>query len=234
MSGQGVQASSPRQWTALLVVHLSIPLTLLVSGGNLHWWQAWCYSLLFLVAAIGGRVLAERRHPGLMAERQDTEKIRNSKAWDKVLAPLMALSLTYPLLIVAGLDHRFGWPPVFPFSLNLLGFLLIAFGYAFSAWALIENRFFFSTVRVETDRGHVVCDSGPYRYVRHPGYAGSLPPLLGIALALDSAWTGVPAMAALIITLIRTALEDRTLMEELPGYREYAARVRYRLFPGIY
>jgi protein-S-isoprenylcysteine O-methyltransferase Ste14 len=89
-------------------------------------------------------------------------------------------------------------------------------------------------VRIQVDRGHVVCDSGPYRVVRHPGYAGNILPLLGIVLALGSVWTIIPAVAALIIAVIRTALEDRTLQEELPGYREYTRRVRYRLIPGVY
>ena len=101
-------------------------------------------------------------------------------------------------------------------------------------WALVENRFFSSTVRIQTDRGHAVCDSGPYRIVRHPGYAGNILPLAGIVLALGSVWTLIPAMVALIIAVIRTTLEDRTLQDELPGYRDYAQRVRYRLIPGIF
>ena len=231
---KAVQTVSPRQWIGLVVVYLSIPLVLLVCGGDFGWWQAWVYSLLIVAAGIGGRIWAERRHPGLLAERQNIEKMQSAKAWDKVLAPLMALSLGFPLVIVAGLDHRFGWSPVFPLWLIVLGFILISLGYAFAAWALVENRFFSTTVRIQTDRGHVVCDSGPYRIVRHPGYAGNIPPLLGIVLALGSVWTLIPAMAALIITVIRTTLEDRTLQDELPGYRDYARRVRYRLIPGIF
>ena len=231
---KAVQTASPRQWIGLVVVYLSIPLVLLVCGGDLGWWQAWVYSLLIFSAGIGGRIWAERRHPGLTAERQNTEKMQSAKAWDKVLAPLMALSLSFPLVIVAGLDHRFGWSPEFPLWLAVLGFILIFLGYTFGVWAMAENRFFSSTVRIQTDRGHVVCDSGPYRIVRHPGYAGNLLPLLGIVLALGSAWTLIPAMVALIIAVIRTTLEDRTLQDELPGYRDYARRVRYRLIPGIY
>jgi protein-S-isoprenylcysteine O-methyltransferase Ste14 len=156
------------------------------------------------------------------------------KPWDKVLAPLMALSLSFPLVIVAGLDHRYGWSPLFPTWLNIVGLLLVALGYAFATWAFAENRFFSSVVRIQTDRGHVVCDSGPYRIVRHPGYAGNLLALPGLVLALDSAWTLIPAGVALVVALLRTALEDRTLQEELPGYREYKSRVRYRLLPGVY
>jgi protein-S-isoprenylcysteine O-methyltransferase Ste14 len=230
-----VQTVSSRQWIGLVVMYLFIPLVLLVCGGDFGWWQAWAYSLLIVAAGIGGRIWAERRHPGLLAERQNIEKIKKStKAWDKVLAPLMALSVSFPLVIVAGLDHRSGWSPVFPLWLIVLGFILISLGYAFATWALVENRFFSSTVRIQTDRGHVVCDSGPYRIVRHPGYAGNILPLLGIVLALGSVWTLIPAAVALIITVIRTALEDQTLQEELPGYGDYARRVRYRLIPKIY
>ena len=228
------QRASPRQWIRLVAVYLFIPLVLLICGGDFGWWQAWGYSLLIVAAGIGGRIWAERRHPGLLAERQNTENFQNAKAWDKVLAPLMALSVGFPLVIVAGLDHRFGWSPVFPLWLIVLGFVLSSLGYAFVVWALVENRFFSSVVRIQTDRGHVVCDSGPYRLVRHPGYAGIILPMLGIVLALGSAWTLIPAAVALIIAVVRTALEDQTLQEELPGYRDYARRVRYRLIPGIY
>ena len=151
-----------------------------------------------------------------------------------MLAPLMAMSLVFPLVIVAGLDHRFNWSPEFPLWLSVVGFIFIAFGYSFAAWAFLENRFFSGVVRIQTDRGHVVCDTGPYRFVRHPGYAGNILPLFGIVLSLGSAWTLIPVAVAIIIMVIRTALEDKTLHEELPGYSDYMQRVPYRLIPGIY
>jgi protein-S-isoprenylcysteine O-methyltransferase Ste14 len=177
---------------------------------------------------------AEQRHPGLLAERQNIRKIKNAKAWDKVLAPLMAVSIGFPMVIVAGLDHRNNWSPEFPLWLIAIGFILISIGYAFAAWSIAENRFFSSVVRIQTDRGHVVCDSGPYRFVRHPGYAGNILALFGIVLALSSVWTLIPAAVASVIAVIRTKLEDRALQEELPGYRDYARRVRFRLIPGTY
>lgn len=234
VSEKTAQTASPRQWIRLAVVYLLIPLILLICGGDLGWRQGWLYSVLILAAGIGGRIWAEKRHPGLTAERQNIAKIQNAKAWDKVLAPLMAVSVGFPVVIVAGLDHRYNWSPEFPIWLIVIGFILVSLGYAFAAWALAENRFFSSVVRIQTDRGHVVCDSGPYRFVRHPGYAGNVLALFGIVLALGSVWTLMPAAVASIITLIRTALEDQTLQEELPGYRDYARRVRYRLIPGIY
>jgi protein-S-isoprenylcysteine O-methyltransferase Ste14 len=228
------QAPGPRLWFVLIFTYLLIPLILLVCGGDFGWWQAWVYSVLIFAAGIGGRILAEKRHPGILVERATSEKTLNAKPWDKMLSPLMAISLTFPLVIVAGLDHRYGWTPPVPAWLSIPGLVLIALGYAFAAWALIENRFFSSTVHIQTDRGHSVCDRGPYRIVRHPGYAGNLLALPGMVLAFGSVWMLIPGAAALIIAVIRTALEDRTLQEELPGYQEYAQRVRYRLFPGIY
>ena len=234
VSEEAAHTVSPRQWIRLVVVYLLIPLILFICGGDLGWWQAWLYSMLILAAGIGGRMWAEQRHPGLTAERQNIENIQNAKAWDKVLAPLMAVSLVFPMVIVAGLDHRFNWSPEFPLWLSVVGFIFIAFGYAFAEWAFVENRFFSSVVRIQTDRGHVVCDTGPYRFVRHPGYAGSILPLFGIVLALGSVWTLIPAVVATIIAVIRIVLEDQTLQEELPGYRDYTQRVCYRLIPGIY
>jgi protein-S-isoprenylcysteine O-methyltransferase Ste14 len=228
------QTLDARQWIRLIVTYLFIPILLFICAGDLGWWQAWIFSLLIMAVGILSSLWAERRHPGLLVERTRSYSAQDVKPWDKVLAPLMAVSISFPLVIVAGLDHRFGWSPVFPLWLSILGLVLISLGYFLAAWALAENRFFSGTVRIQTERGHAVCDSGPYRIMRHPGYAGNILPLPGIVLALGSVWTLIPAAVALIITVTRTALEDRTLQEELLGYRDYAKRVRYRLFPGIY
>lgn len=229
-----LKKASPIYWVGLILMYLLIPVVLLLCGWDLGWWEAWFYLVLIVVAGIGSRVWAEREHPGLMVERSKFDKAHDVKSWDKVLSPLMAVSMSYPLVIVAGLDHHFGWTSVFPTWLIILGFILIFLGYTFAGWALVENRFFSSVVRIQSDRGHVVCDTGPYRVVRHPGYAGNVLALPGIVLALSSAWTIIPVIIALIIAVIRTALEDKTLHDELPGYQDYARRVRYRLIPGIY
>jgi len=127
------------QVTALLDLlkdhlHLwSVPgLVLFACAWDSGWWQAWVSSVLVVAAGIGGRVWAEQLHPGLLAERQNFEKAPGVKAWDKVLAPLLAVSVSFPLVIVAGLDHRFKWSPAFPIWLNILGFALIAMGYTFA------------------------------------------------------------------------------------------------------
>lgn len=229
-----LKTANLQHWVGSIIAYLLIPLALLISGWDLAWWQGWFYSVLIIITGIGPRIWAEKRHPGLLAERSKFGKAQNVKSWDKVLSPLMAVSMSYPLVIVAGLDHHFGWSPVFPTWINILGFILIVPGYSFAGWALTENRFFSTVVRIQTERGHMVCDSGPYRIVRHPGYAGNVLALPGIVLALSSVWTTIPVIVALIITVIRTALEDKTLQEELPGYRDYVRRVRYRLIPGVF
>lgn len=223
-----------RLWIMVVFVYLLIPGILIVCSGDWSWWQAWVYGLVIFIAGVSGRIWSEVRHPGLMQERVKFDKAPDVKPWDKILSPLMGFSTVFPLVIVAGLDRRYGWTSPFPLWANLLGLLLAALGYAFAVWALVENPFFSSVVRIQKERGHVVCDTGPYRFIRHPGYAGNILALFGVVLALDSAWTLLPAAVALAITLLRTVLEDKTLQEELPGYRGYAQRVRYRLVPWIY
>ncbi len=221
-------------WAGLTAVYALHACVLMLCGYDWGWWQGWAYSLLFASSGIGMRLWAERRHPGLMAERAQLSRAPGIKSWDRLLSPLMALSLGLPLFVVAGLDHRFGWSPEIPSWLNILGLVLAAAAYGFVGWAFLENRFFSAVVRIQSERGHVVCDTGPYKMVRHPGYSGSVLSPFAMALALGSVWTLIPAAAAVVIAVVRTALEDRTLQNELPGYRDYAGRVRYRLIPGIY
>ena len=229
-----LQGLSPAQWIQLILTYLFIPAILFLCGGDLGWWQAWVFTALIFGASILGRIWAERRHPGLLAERAEAEKHADVKSWDKVLAPLMALSLSFPLVIVAGIDHRWGWSPDFPGWASILGCLLIGVGYGIGAWALVENRYFSGVVRIQTERGHQVCDGGPYRFVRHPGYAGNVLALPGIVLAFGSLWTLIPASALTLLIIIRTCFEDKTLHEELEGYRSYSEKVKCRLFPWIW
>ncbi len=218
----------------MVLTYLLIPVILFICGWDLGWWQAWVFSALVVAVGVVARAWGEKRHPGLLEERVNVSKWEGVKPWDKVLSPLMSVSISFPLVIVAGLDHRFGWSATFPIWLNMLGFVLNILGYAIASWAIAENRFYSTVVRIQTDRGHEVCDTGPYRYVRHPGNSANILPLAGTVLALSSVWTIIPAVFALIVIVVRTLLEDRVLQEELPGYPEYAGRVRYRFIPGIY
>jgi protein-S-isoprenylcysteine O-methyltransferase Ste14 len=229
-----IQSITAVQWGGIVGAYLLVPLILFGIGRDWEWWQAWVFSLLATITGVGGRIAAERRHPGIMAERIRFGRGQDVKRWDRVLAPLMGFSLLYPLVVVAALDHFFGWTTALSTWVNVVALIAVGLGYGLAVWALVENRFFSAMTRIQAERGHEVCDTGPYRYVRHPAYAGSILPLFVIGLALNSWWALVAGLFALAVSVVRTALEDRTLLKELPGYEEYASRVRYRLVPKIW
>jgi protein-S-isoprenylcysteine O-methyltransferase Ste14 len=218
---------------ARFFVVLLLPVLMFVIAGRWDWWQGWVFLGSYLGLTVISRVLLIILNPDLAKERANFTEAQGAKRWDKKIAPLVVF---VPLLalIVAALDFRLGWSPEFPLWLELAGLALLLVGYAFSAWAMLVNRYFSGTVRIQTDRGHQVISSGPYRLMRHPGYAGGLLADAGMPFLLGSIWMFVLMLVPLILLVVRTALEDRTLQEELPGYKEYAGRVRYRLFPGIW
>jgi protein-S-isoprenylcysteine O-methyltransferase Ste14 len=138
--------------------------------------------------------------------------------------------------IVAGLDHgRFHWSDNIPAWLQWLGLALLAAGYALCLWAMRVNRFFSSVVRIQSDRGHVLITGGPYAFIRHPGYLAGLVIILASGIALDS-WLAAALLVVLSLPflLYRAVTEDRVLLAQLPGYPGYAARVRWRVIPGLW
>lgn len=156
-----------------------------------------------------------------------------TKGWDWVLVGFLMLGLI-SILVVAGLDdRRYHWFPV-PWCVCGIGYLMLIMGLAGMTWAEAVNKFFEPTVRIQTDRGHHVIDTGPYAIIRHPGYAFAALIILGMPLALGSIGALIPAVFAYLLLILRILLEERTLRSELPGYRQYAERVRYRLIPGVW
>lgn len=217
----------------LLLVLVVIPLAPLYISGHWDWWEAWVSATIFVLGFVVGRALAVRRHPDMLQERAQFMEHKDTKSWDKVLAPLVAFGSAF-ILVVAGFDARFDWSPGFPLAAKIVALALIVLGYALGTYALMENRFFSGTVRIQTERGHRVVSSGPYRWLRHPGYAGAAITYLAMPVFLDSWWALVPAVLSVVIIVIRTHLEDRTLREELEGYDAYAGHVLYRLVPGVW
>ena len=224
-------------WTKVvqaLLYFLLLPFVPLIVSWRWGWWQGWVGAGLAILATVVSRVLALRKNPDLAAERGQTTSGEGTKSWDRVLVPVVAIFGPLALYVVAGLDERFAWSPDLPVGVNLAGLVAVFLGYVLGTWALVENRFFSSVVRIQKDRGHTVVTSGPYRLVRHPAYSGAVGAVLGGALLLNSLWALHPAGLVVVGIVIRTALEDRTLQAELPGYAEYARQTRYRLLPGIW
>lgn len=191
------------------------------------------FALIFTGNFIISRALLFRIHPDLVMERSRSLKQGDARPWDRILAPLMALGGVL-ISVVAGRDIRSGGAPPFTLPVQGIALILIVAGLFIGTQALLTNRFFSGVVRIQTDRGHHVVSDGPCRRVRHPGYAAALLSFIAIPFFLNSAWALLPAAFMGGITILRTSLENRTLQEELDGYREYAQHVRYRLVPGIW
>jgi protein-S-isoprenylcysteine O-methyltransferase Ste14 len=205
---------------------------LFVAAGKLNWLAGWAYlGLNALTQMLSSFVLIPQR-PDMLAERSQIRE--GTKAWDRFFTPAIVIFGTLAVLITAGLDERFGWSAPVNTVLWASGLTLAFCSQMFVLWAMASNSFFATTVRIQTDRGQSVTSSGPYRFVRHPGYLGSIIYNLVIPLVLDSSWTFIPALLTIALIIARTALEDRTLKAELRGYKEYTENVKHRLFPGIW
>lgn len=207
----------------VLVVIMFLP-------AGIGWWQGWLFLVIFVLQMALAVPYLWHRNPAIFVARSKIH--RATKTWDKVVMCFLLLSLmtTFP---VAGLDARCHGSSV-PVWLVVVGYLLLTVGMLGSVWAEGVNKFAEPGVRIQRERGHKVVDTGPYAFVRHPMYDAAFFLFAGIALALGSYWALIPAVFVAVILIVRTALEDRFLHEELEGYREYAQRVRYRLIPGVW
>lgn len=201
------------------------------SAGRLDWVPAWAALGVMLAWIVATAVVVIYIHPGLLAERLGPRK--GAKAWDTAILSAVGL-LQLARYIVAGLDERYGWTGGFPAGMQAAALVLCAFGYALVAWATASNPFFSQIVRVQTERGHTVVSAGPYRYLRHPAYLGAIVFELAVCILLASWWALAISSISVVLLVLRTALEDRTLRAELPGYADYARRVRYRLVPALW
>ncbi|MCJ7450068.1 MAG: isoprenylcysteine carboxylmethyltransferase family protein [Bacteroidales bacterium] len=206
-------------------------LILFISAGRIDYWQGWLYGSINIISTVIN-TLALYKDKELAEERS---KYRTgTKSWDKLILGLLVL-INIIINIVAGLDSgRYYWSPQLHWGIYLLGIVLILGGEVIFLTAQIQNKFFSSAMRIQTDRGHTVCETGLYKVIRHPGYLGMIISVAGIPLILGSLWCIIPSSLSIILILIRTYFEDRTLINELNGYREYTYKTRYKLIPCIW
>jgi protein-S-isoprenylcysteine O-methyltransferase Ste14 len=205
-----------------------------LAAGTVRWPMGWVYYGLTSAAALLSRVAVALIQPSLLAERAHSQQAEDIKPWDRALSRIVGLVAPILNLIVAGLDKRWSWSPPLPAWVAPAAISLFVLAYSFSTWAMVANRFFSGVVRIQKERGHHVVSEGPYRIVRHPGYVGGVVAVIATPLLLGSLWGLISAAVYTAFVVLRTALEDRTLHEELPGYREYAQRTRYRMLPGVW
>jgi protein-S-isoprenylcysteine O-methyltransferase Ste14 len=207
-------------------------LGLFLPAGTWMWTRGWLFVFVIVVASILSTLYLRRVNPDVIAARVNRRK--GTKRWDLLLAVSFGLPTILAIPIVAALDDgRYHWLPVSWWGC-VLGYALLIIGMVGLTWAESVNKFFEPSVRIQTDRGHRVIDTGPYALVRHPGYVSAFLAYIGMPLALGSLWALIPAVLACLLLVLRTIWEDQTLQAELPGYKEYAQRVRYRLVPGLW
>lgn len=228
------QSDTPSKVRIILRTVISVLFSLAVifiPAGTLHWPEAWLFLFLYFSFVTGALVWMKRHSPGLLKERMSRKK--DVKSWDKKF--LIAYSIFLIILLVTpGLDSvRFRWSNV-PLIIKVLGFIGYLPATALAFWAIKENAYASDVVRIQEERGHTVCTSGPYQYVRHPMYSGVILILLCYPLSLGSLYTYIPASIIILLFMLRTSLEDKALQTELYGYKEYAQKVRFRLIPGVW
>jgi protein-S-isoprenylcysteine O-methyltransferase Ste14 len=202
------------------------------SAGTWQWWQGWAYIVIDVFFNMLATAKLSQESPELLEERKTASK--KAKPWDKIIVLFVVAVLPSCLFVLAGLDRRWHWTgPLTVLESSVASLVLVASTSLFF-WAQQSNKFFSSFARIQDDRGHQVVSSGPYQYVRHPGYLGlmlsslALPVLLG---SLPAFWVGVMIN---LLYVLRTGLEDKMLRSELKAYAEYAAKVRYKLVPYIW
>jgi protein-S-isoprenylcysteine O-methyltransferase Ste14 len=231
---QNVAVKKPsylRTITRVYIFAFAMLVVLFVSAGRLNYWQGWLVGGIFIAVIIGFSlvfadkkdVIFERARPG-----------PGTKWWDKIFYALY-IPASMCVFIVSALDGgRFHWSPSLPVSVYVISFLVFIFSYIVILWCMWTNKFFSSTVRIQTDRGHQVIQDGPYRFVRHPGYLAAIFWFVSVTLTLGSVYGLIPVAVVIVLFIVRTYLEDITLQKELPGYSDYAKKVLFRLIPHIW
>ena len=213
--------------TAGLLVFYSL---IFVSAGTIHYWQGWLFCLTFTAATLAIGVYLINYDRPLLERRMRFGPLQESRPIERILMTITLLAFI-ALLIVAGLDHRFGWSRVPP-AIVVIANLLMAAGFALTLIVLRANSYAASTITVE--RGQRVISTGPYSYVRHPMYTGALFMIAAMPIALGSWWGLVPIAVAMPALIARIFDEERALSTELPGYVEYCRVVPYRLLPHVW
>ena len=203
---------------------------LFVAAGTVRWLRGWIWVTYTLFLETSTLIILAKRAPETLKQRGMWHV--DVKTFDKAfMVCWLVLALIAP--VIAGLDIRFAWSHMSMAALYC-GIVFMTLVWPLATWAMVENEYFEQLLRIQTDRAHHVVTSGPYRIVRHPGYAGAIVGTLCTPLILGTLYTFIPAGAIILLFIIRTALEDRTLRKELDGYESYAQQTRYRLLPGIW
>lgn len=216
----------------MLMLVIIMAIIFFTAAGRFDIPRAWLFFGAMLVYFLVSIIVLYKFNPQLIDAR--LKRRVGDKLWDKILMRVTNLFGVYVPIAIAGLDvGRFKWSYL-SIYFTLVGFVLWIVSNFFSTWAMAVNKFFEPTVRIQKDREHQVIMTGPYRFVRHPGYLGGAMFYIAAPFIIGSAYALIPGAVAIVLITIRTALEDKTLQNELNGYTEYTKQVKYKLIPGIW
>jgi protein-S-isoprenylcysteine O-methyltransferase Ste14 len=231
---KSVKISVIKIFLKILLALVIQALILFVSAGHTDIPRAWIYIFINFIFTVVIAGILLKYSPEVVYHRSKWRGKRGTKSWDKVLLPAFIIIGWIFMLVIIGLDvGRFRWS-LLTIEFAVLGFVFYLVSTIIVTWAMITNKYFEATVRIQKDRGHRVVSTGPYIFIRHPGYIGGILGEISIPLIIGSFYGLIPAVIAIILLIIRTSLEDKTLHNELDGYSEYAKRVKYKLIPGIW
>ena len=217
---------------SFLVTLLFSMLLIFGGAGRLDWTLGWVFVTAWIVPKLIFLILLRWLDPDLLIER--TTRHKNTQKYDRIILPVYFV-FAFGTFIVASLDGgRFRWSGDIPIMLIVIAYIIYLLGNSLAGWAINSNPFFSSESRLQTERGQKVTSRGPYQYIRHPAYAAAFLLWATTGLMLESWWAVIPGLLAGVTMVLRTMNEDRMLIDELPGYADYAKQVRYRLFPGIW
>ncbi len=219
----------PRSIARLVVQLILVAAILFLSAGTIRWTMGWLVIGLYAIVMLAtiSFILVDR---AFLAQRTKIDSA--TKGWDKIIAGMLRFISPLGILVVAGIEFRFGSAWELSASIRMLSLMVAILGYGVGIWATSSNPFYAGYVRIDEAQG--VVSAGPYAHIRHPGYAGSILVQIGLPILLGSMWALFLGILGVVLVVVRTHLEDRTLMQELQGYDRYATKVRFRLFPMIY
>ena len=228
---KGISPGILRRFVQLLILIILQAVILFGAAGRMDYSEGWAYMLQYVGFIVLNAIVLLPGDKGLIEERGRI--LENTRGWDRLVSAFYAL-FGIGMLLVAALDARWGWSPRLGLALQMIGWVIMALGYGIFSWAMASNKYFSAMVRIQVERGHAVALGGPYRFLRHPGYIGIIVYSLALPVMFNSLWTFLPAVGMVLVIIIRTTLEDRTLQRELAGYAGYVQKVRYRLIPGVW
>jgi protein-S-isoprenylcysteine O-methyltransferase Ste14 len=218
----------------LLAAIMGVPLMAFMIGGAIYllgkdYWPGWVFGITFAVF-YAVTIYMFHDKPEFVKQRFNFSGL---KWWDKIFF-LINIPSFVAVFIVVVLDVQNNWTGEMSFAIYIISYLALLFSMAITNWAKWTNKFFAAVVRIQKERGHKVIRTGPYAIVRHPGYVSGILMFLTIGPVLGSLWAILPGAIGVVAIIVRTYLEDTTLQKELPGYKAYTKKVRYRLLPGVW